>query len=232
MKVEAIIAAGGKGERFGKKEPKQFCLLSGKPILYWTILRFEKCKEVDEIIVVVPRGMKDYAKKILFSFWEFQKVKKITEGGRDRNESVCRGLKEIDKNTNLVVIHDGVRPLVSSSFIEKLIQETKKYGAVIPALSVKETLKKVKEDWVRETIGKEGIYSVQTPQVFWRDLISRAYQEAKKYKWKSSDEATLVEKLGYKVKVIPGDERNIKITTPLDIKIAELLLKEFPKFSL
>jgi len=225
MKTEAIIAAAGKGKRFGEKNPKQFYYLAGKPILCWTILQFEKCKGIDKIILVVPQGMKKWTEKLLFPSYRFRKIKEITEGGKERNESVLKGLKKIDEDTNLVIVHDGVRPLISPLLIEKVIDETEKYGAVTLGLPVKETLKKIKGNWVKETLEKKEIYSIQTPQGFWKDLISEAYQKVEKSGWRASDDATLVEKLGHKVKVILGEEVNIKITTPQDVKIAEFLMK-------
>lgn len=232
MKTEAIIAAGGKGERFGEKNPKQFYYLAGKPILCWTIFQFEKCKKVDKIILVVPQGMEKWTEKLIFPIYKFRKIKEITEGGKERNESVLKGLKKVDEDTNLVIIHDGVRPLISSSLIEKVIDETEKYGAVTPGLPAKETLKKIKEGWVKETLKRKEIYSIQTPQGFWKSLILEAYQKVEKSGWRASDDATLVEKLGHKVKVTLGEEANIKITTPLDVEIAEFLLKKTSELSL
>ena len=226
MKTEAIIAAGGKGERFGEKNPKQFYYLAGKPILCWTIFQFEKCKGIDKIILVVPQGMKKWTEKLIFPSYKFRKIKEITEGGKQRNESVLKGLKKIDEDTNLVIIHDGVRPLISPSLIEKVIDETEKYGAVTLGLPVKETLKKIEGPWVKETLKRKEIYSIQTPQGFWKDLIFGAYQKVERSGWRASDDATLIEKLGHKVKVILGEEVNIKITTPLDVKIAEFLLNK------
>ncbi len=230
MKTEAIIAAGGKGERFGEKNPKQFYYLAGKPILCWTIFQFEKCKKVDKIILVVPQGMKKWTEKLIFPSYKFRKIKEITEGGKERNESVLKGLKEIDEDTDLVIIHDGVRPLISPSLIEKVIDETEEFGAVPLGLPVKETLKKIEGSWVKETLEKKEIYSIQTPQGFWKDLISGAYQKVEKSGWRASDDATLVEKLGHKVKVILGEEVNIKITTPQDVKIAEFLIEKVKRW--
>lgn len=226
MRVEVIIVGAGKGIRFGEIQPKQFCLLWGKPVLSWTIERFEECKLVDKIILVLPPGMKEEAKKIVLSSFNYKKVKTIVEGGKERSNSVFRGLGAVDENTDIVLIHDGVRPLISPHLIEKLIYETKENGAVTLGIPIKETVKEAdKKNLVTKTLNRKNLYSIQTPQGFKKDLIEKAHRMANESGEWASDDATLVERLGNKVKIIPGDERNIKITTSFDLKLAEILLK-------
>jgi len=226
VRVEAIIVAAGKGKRFGKAQPKQFCPLKGKPIVCWTIAPFERCQLIDKIILIVPRGMREYVRgKILFSL-EYKKIKTIAEGGKERTDSVFEGLKNVDEKTDIVLIHDGVRPLISTHLIEKVIKETEKYGAVSPAIPVKETLKEVNEDeLVVRTLERSKIRLIQTPQGFKKDLIFQVYKKAMDSGWRASDDAGIVERFGYKVKVVAGEEMNIKITTSLDLKFAEMLLQ-------
>ena len=227
MRVETIIVGAGKGKRFGEIQPKQFCLLWGKPVLSWTIERFEECKLVDKIILVLPPGMKEHAKKVVLSSFNYRKIKTTIEGGKHRGSSVFQGLQVIDEDTDIVLVHDGVRPLILPHLIEKLIYETKENGAVTLGIPIKETVKKTdKKGLVIKTLDRRNLYSIQTPQGFKKDLIWQAYKMASQSgKW-ASDDAALVERLGNKVKIILGDERNIKITTSFDLKLAETLLKQ------
>ncbi len=225
MRVEAIIAAGGIGRRFGKDQPKQFYLLKGKPILSWTILRFEECILVDRIILTVPRGMRKYTRQHVLSPFGYKKVKTVVEGGKERRDSVLQGLRALETDTDTVLVHDGVRPIISEELIRKVIQATQRWEAVVPGLPVRETIKQVgQNNLVRGTLDKKTIYLAQTPQGFKKDLICRAYAQVKKRGWQSNDDASLVEKLGVKVKMIPGEETNIKITSPQDLVMSELFL--------
>lgn len=226
MRVETIVVGAGKGARFGEIRPKQFCPLGRKPIFSWTIEKFEECKLVDKIILVIPPGMKKYVEKLILSSSNYRKIKTIVEGGKERGDSVFQGLQMIDKNTDIVLIHDGVRPLIFPRLIEKLIYAVEKYGAVTLGIPLKETVKEInREGIVSKTLDRKKLYSIQTPQGFRRDLIWQAYKTANKSGQWASDDATLVEKLGEKVRIVPGNEMNIKITTSLDLKLAEMLLK-------
>lgn len=226
MRVEVVIVAAGRGVRLGEAQPKQFCPLKGKPIVCWTTEKFEKCQLVDDIILVVPEGMREYVKKKLLPPFKYRKIKTIAEGGKERSDSVFQGLKKVDENTDIVLIHDGVRPLISIHLIERVIQEADRYGAVSLGIPVKETLKKVDEDGlVRETVERNEIRLIQTPQGFKKDLICHVYKKAMELGWSASDDAGLVERFGYKVKIVPGEEANIKITTSLDLELTEMLLK-------
>lgn len=226
MKVEAVIVGGGKGIRFGNNLPKQFCPIAGEPILDWTLSRFESCSSVDTIILVVPEGMKEKAESKL-SLSKYKKLKMVTEGGRERTDSAYQGFTFVDKDTQIVLVHDGVRPLVSSFLIHSVIQQTKIYGAVAPGVPIKETVKeKDKHNQVLKTLPRDRLCLVQTPQGFKYNLIKNAYEQAKSQSWKTGDDAGLLEKLGQRVQIIPGEETNIKITTFFDFKLAEILLQE------
>ena len=225
MRVEVIIAAGGTGRRFGEDQPKQFYLLKGKPILSWAIGRFEECILVARIILAVPRGMGKYTRQHVLSPFGYKKVKTVVEGGKERRDSVLQGLNMLETDTDTVLVHDGVRPIISEKLIRKVIQATQRWEAVVPGLPVRETIKQVGENnLVRGTLDKKTIYLAQTPQGFKKDLICRAYAQVKKRGRRSNDDASLVEKLGVKVKMIPGEETNIKITSPQDLVVSELFL--------
>jgi 2-C-methyl-D-erythritol 4-phosphate cytidylyltransferase len=220
-----IIAAGGIGRRFGKDQPKQFFLLKGKPILSWTIGRFEECELVDGIILAVPRGMEKYTRQHVLLPFGHRKVKTVVEGGKERRDSVLEGLRLLETDTDTVLVHDGVRPIISQELIRKVIQATQRWKAVVPGLPAGETIKQVgRDNLVSGTLNRKRVYLVQTPQGFKKDLICRAYAQVKKRGWEANDDATLVEKLGAKVKIIPGEETNIKITSPQDLVVSELFL--------
>jgi len=229
VKTEVVIAAGGRGIRFGNTQPKQFCPIAGKPIVEWTLDRFEACHLINFIILVVPEGMKKQAEEKL-SLSKYRKLKTIVEGGKERTDSVYEGLCAVDEDTYIVLIHDGVRPLVSTSLITSVIQQTKIYGAVVPGVPIKETIKeKSKENLVLKTLSREKLYLIQTPQGFKYELIKNAHKIARSSNLKQSDDAGILEKLGERVYIIPGEEKNIKITTCFDFKLAEMLLKEEQK---
>lgn len=222
MNVGALIVAAGKGERLGAK--KQFFPLLGKPLLYWTLEKFQKNNKIKEIILVLPR--ENIAKQEKIIKQNFSKVKNILPGGKIRQESVFNGLKKINPTISLVAIHDGVRPLVSGKLIHRTLQGAKKYGSAVAALPVKETVKMVSSgNLVHSTLPREKIWAVQTPQVFRREVILQAHQKAKKDKFIGTDDAQLVERIGYKVKLVPGEDTNIKITTRDDLLFAETILK-------
>jgi len=217
MKTVAIITAAGQGKRMGR--PKQFIKIAGRPMLWWTLSVFQKTKAIDEIILVINAEEKNQTKGFKFS-----KIKKVVAGGGERQDSVNNGLKALPENTEIVVIHDGARPLVTAGMIEAAIHQAKKHGAAVVGVPVKDTIKLVnpKPGTVIRTLSRDRVWAAQTPQVFKRGLIMRAYQ---KYgKQKVTDDAMLVEKMGKPVKMLMGSYLNLKITTPDDLLLAEALL--------
>lgn len=228
MRVEVIIAAGGVGKRLGKSQPKQFFLLKGKPILSWTIDRFEECPLVDGIVLVIPTRMQDYTREHVLSPHGYRKVRDVVEGGRRRNDSVLEGLKMLDEDTDTVLVHDGVRPTVSQKLIMEVIRGAQRWKAVVPGLPVRETIKEASGDnLVEKTLDRERVYLIQTPQGFKRNLLCQAHEEARKRGWQTSDDASLVERLGVRVRIIPGEETNVKITSPEDLVTSELFLDQY-----
>ena len=225
MKTVAIIVAAGKSIRLKDRLPKQFLEIANKPILAHTVEKFERCDLVDEILMVVPEDYLGYCSTEVVDRFDFRKIKMIISGGEERQDSVYDGLLAIPNNTSIVLVHDGVRPFVSVSKIEESINLCKEYKAVILALPVKETIKRVEDDYVVTTLNREKIWTVQTPQTFDYKLLLDAYQKAKEDGFVGTDDSSLVEKIGVKIRVLEGEENNIKITTKEDLILAEQILR-------
>ena len=213
--VSAIILAGGKGKRMGKDISKQFILVKNKPIIYYTIKKFSDCKLIDEIILVLPKDEIEYCKKEVLEKYSL-KVDKIIAGGKERQDSVYNGLKAL-KNSDIVLIHDGARPFVSEKIILDGIENAKKYGAAAPGVMPKDTIK-VKDDFSfsKETLKRESLIAIQTPQVFKKDIIVKCHERVRENNVSVTDDTMVVEKYGYKVYLYDGDYINIKVTTPED----------------
>lgn len=221
--VSAIILAGGKGKRMGKDISKQFILVKNKPIIYYTIKKFSDCKLIDEIILVLPKDEIEYCKKEVLEKYSL-KVDKIIAGGKERQDSVYNGLKAL-KNSDIVLIHDGARPFVSEKIILDGIENAKKYGAAAPGVMPKDTIK-VKDDFSfsKETLKRESLIAIQTPQVFKKDIIVKCHERVRENNVSVTDDTMVVEKYGYKVYLYDGDYTNIKVTTPEDLILCEYLV--------
>jgi 2-C-methyl-D-erythritol 4-phosphate cytidylyltransferase len=224
LKTVAIIVAAGRGERIKTKTPKQFLNLADKPLLAHTIEKFEKSHLIDEIVVIVAKDYLGFCSKEVVDKFGFNKVKRVVSGGEERQDSVSKGLKVIDSNADIVLIHDGVRPVIKPQKINEIVKFCQKRGSVVFGLPVKETIKRVEENRVITTLDRNRIWAVQTPQVFPYKVIMDAYKKAEKDRFFGTDDSQLVERMGIEVRVIKGDEDNIKITTMEDLKIAEYLL--------
>lgn len=225
MKIIAIIAAGGQGKRIAGNLPKQFLMLKDKPILAYTVEKFERCELIDEIILVVPEDYLAYCSQAIVDKYGFKKVRKVTCGGKERQDSVYLGLKACPNTTSIVVVHNGVRPLISVDKISESIRICEKKKAVVLAMPVKETVKRVEQGNIITTLDRDKIWLIQTPQTFEYKLIMDAYQKAEKDNFVGTDDSALVERLGHEVTVLEGDYKNIKITTIEDLQIAEKLLE-------
>lgn len=227
MFVSAIIVAAGKGSRMAAAKNKVYLNLNGRPILYYTIKAFHDIQEIKEIVIVASKGEIEYCRENIIKRYGFRKATKVVEGGNERQESVYNGLMEIDKKAEIVAIHDGARPLVDEKIIVNAIKEAFIYKAVGVAVPVKDTIKIADENnMVLDTPDRKYLWAIQTPQVFERDLIIAAHKKAINDKFTGTDDTVLVERMGYKVRLIEGDYKNIKITTPEDLIIAEALLKQ------
>ena len=227
MKIAALIAAAGKGKRMNSRISKPFIPVSGKPILAYTIDKFEKCKSIDKIYLIVNPEEKEICHKNIILKYNFSKVQELVDGGDTRQDSIYNGLEALDRDTDIVVIHDGARPLVEENIIQNSIEKAQKYGAAIAAIPIKDTVKKSDNNfYISKTLNREEIWRAQTPQTFKYDIILPAYHQAYKDKYLATDDAAIVEKYGHKVKLIIGPEENIKITTPFDLIVAEVFLKK------
>jgi len=227
MRTIAIILAGGTGKRMGSSTNKQFLLLDNKPIIVHTIQVFEECRQVDGIYLVVHHKDLPLIQEEVLEPYKFNKILKLVIGGRLRQDSVKNGLEAIDGPCDIVIIHDGVRPFVSPSFVEKGIFLMEMFDAIIPALPVKDTIKVVsKEGFVVKTLDRDALWQIQTPQTFKYDVILKAYREGMAKKLYGYDDATFLEFMGKKVKVIEGSPYNMKITTPEDLTFARGLISQ------
>jgi 2-C-methyl-D-erythritol 4-phosphate cytidylyltransferase len=226
MKADAVIVSAGKGLRFMGGKKKQFTFLGGKPILAHTLEKFETCPLIRSIHLVVGQEDMDYCLKEIIEKNKFQKVSKIVPGGKRRQESVKNGIDALPKDTDIVAIHDGVRPFVTQAMIEDSIHSAGRYGAVILAMPVKETIKISNSDGtVLKTLDRESLWQIQTPQTFQVNVIKEAYYRATEDGFIGTDDASLVERLGVKVHILPGSYTNIKITTLEDLLLANLFLE-------
>ena len=218
MSVAALIVAAGASKRFG--QPKQFAYLKGKPVLEWTLERFQAHAGVGQMILVLPdeSDRKHYEAR-------YDKITSVVRGGERRQDSVWQGFRLLDPaQTRMVLVHDGARPLVGADLISRVIAETERAGAVVPAIPVVDTLKETEEGRVVRTVDRARLVRAQTPQGFLYPVLKAALEAARADRFYGTDEAGLVERTGGVVQVIEGELRNIKITTPIDILMAEALV--------
>jgi len=225
MKVGAIIAAAGSGRRMRTDRPKQLLALNGTPILVHTIRKFDACKVIDYVIVTAPREAVDEIKNLVKSAG-FKKSVVVIEGGERRQDSVAMGLQRLQPGTDIVAVHDGVRPFVPVEDIENVVEQAKVGGAAILGVPIVETVKHAKREFVESTLTREHLVLAQTPQVFRTDILKRAFELAAKDEYYGTDESSLVERLGNPVAIVRGSERNIKITRPNDLTLARAFLAE------
>ena len=224
METAAIIVAAGQGSRIGGDLPKQFQPVGGKPILVYTLQKFEDCSQIQNVVLVTSSEWVTYVAQEIVDRFDFKKIRKIVAGGNQRQDSVFAGLKALEGPPDFVAIHDSVRPFVSVKKIEAAIDACKEHGAAILAVPPKDTIKKEKDGFVVETPNRRVLWSVQTPQVFKYDLIMEAYEKAFNDGVYQTDDSALVERIGEKVKIVEGEHDNIKITVPMDLKWAEIKL--------
>lgn len=224
-RVAAIIVAAGKGTRMGSEMPKQYMTIAGKTILDTTLYKFEKSNDIDEIILVINKDDIEFVKDEISPFYE--KISHVVAGGKTRTESVYQGIKKV-RNCNIVLIHDGVRPFVSYNLINTCIENAINHKACIPVIDLVDTIKEVSEDSiVTKTLDRKKLKAVQTPQAFDFSILRECYENAMTEDVEFTDDASIVEYYGYKVKTIEGLSKNMKITTPLDYRMAEILASTY-----
>ena len=218
----AVIVAAGSASRMGGID-KVMASLGGTPMVARTAAAFQNCDAIAEIVIVTRP---DLIRPISALCAGMDKVRAVVAGGSSRQESVWLGLNALSEDIQLAAIHDGARPLVSNLVIDRTVRAANSYGAAAPAVPVKDTIKVVKGGLVEKTPDRATLQAVQTPQVFDFDLLRGALKQAEEEKAAVTDDCSAVERLGMKVKIVEGDERNLKVTTPMDLKIAEMFLEE------
>ena len=222
--VSAIIVSAGKGVRMNDTFRKQYINLSGLPVVAHSVITFEKCRSIEEIFMVVPEEDIDYCQKEILSLLELKKAVHLVPGGVQRQDSVYNGLQAVDKNTDTVVIHDGVRPFIQADDLMACIQGSKDFGACILGIPASDTLKRVgKSEIIKGTLTRDRIWLAQTPQAFRYDLILKAHEAAQRDGYIGTDDASLLERLGMDVKIITGSRFNLKITLKEDLAVARAL---------
>ena len=219
IRTAAIIVAAGAGKRFG--EPKQFAYLRGKPVLEWTLETFHSHPEVDALILVLPdeQSLKHYQLR-------YPKVVDCVPGGERRQDSVWQGFRLLvaKEPPEIVLVHDGARPLVRAELISRVIAVARVDGAAVPVLPIEDTIKEAREGRVVGTVDRTFLARAQTPQGFRFEVLKKALEAGRRDRFQGTDESALAERLGIPVTAVAGDPRNIKITTPIDMNIAEALL--------
>ena len=223
----AIIAAAGQGTRLGGKRPKQFLELAGVPVVIHTLKQFEQCAEIQEVIVVLPAadaaGFLEVAGK-----YELRKLGRVVAGGATRAESVWRGLQSLRAATaEIIAVHDGVRPFVTPEEIARTVLAAQVGGAAVLTATAVDTIKEVENGQIVRTLDRARLRRALTPQCFRYDLLRRAFEQQPELIAGATDDSSLVESLGVKVSIVEGDARNIKITRPEDIALAEIILRDF-----
>ena len=218
----AVIVAAGTASRMGGID-KVMANLGGEPMIVRTVRTFQECDAIREIVIVTRP---DLIVPMMDLCHGFEKVRAVIAGGSSRQESVERGLGALSPKTELVAVQDGARPLITWQVIDRTVRAANSYGAAAPAIPVKDTIKVVRGGIVTDTPDRSSLHAVQTPQVFDLDLLKAALKQAARDEAQVTDDCSAVERLGMSVKIVEGDERNIKVTTPLDLKIAELFLEE------
>mgnify|MGYP000918282617 CR=1 FL=1 len=226
MLVSAVITAAGKSRRMKSDISKQYIDIEGMPVLARSIKAIHDCNIINEIIVVVDEKDILFCKENIIDAYGFWKVKVLAAGGNERQESVFNGLKEVNEDCSIVIIHDGARPFVHKETIEATIEDAMEYGASCAAVPVKDTIKVAGEGgFVLSTLNRNTLWSIQTPQAFSYPIIMEAHRKAIENGFAGTDDTSLVEALGYKVKITMGTYDNIKITTPEDLMFAEVIAK-------
>lgn len=224
MSTLAIVPSAGVGKRLGSRRHKSFVLLNRKPLLYWTLQAVSGCGAVDGIIVVTHRRDLSATERLVARH-RFKKVIRVVPGGPTRTDSVFCGVQAAPKSARWFLVHDGARPLVTPQVLARTLRAARKSGAAIAAVRVVPTIKEADGLRVKKTLDRSRLWAVQTPQAFRRSLLERAHRQARSKGIKATDDAALVEALGHRVQIAIGDPRNIKVTTPEDLLVARIFLR-------
>ena len=226
MKTDILIAAAGKGQRMGGRVKKQFISLRGMPLLCYALKAFEEFGGIEHMYLVLDEGDFDYCKREIIQKYGIKKVVQLVPGGDRRQDSVWNGLKAMEGHCDMVIVHDGVRPFISPGILNRLMAAMKDVQAVVPAVPARDTIKRVDgRGNVLDTLQRNTLFHIQTPQGFRYEVIKEAYKRAFKEEIRGTDDAYFVERMGIQVKVVEGSYFNIKITTPEDIALAHYILQ-------
>ncbi len=227
VKFAVILAAAGSGTRMGTTTKKQFLTLNEKPLLIRSLEGFLSVPFIREWVIVTGADDVEETRQLLHTYFseEGHPPLQVVAGGAERQESVYLGLQAI-RESEYVLIHDGARPFVTGNLIKRIMDEVIQAGAVVPAIPVKDTIKQVDGNgWVSSTPERNSLWAVQTPQAFHLPLILEAHQQAIRQGWTGTDDGMLLEKMGKPVKIVMGEEKNIKITTPFDLAVGRAILE-------
>ncbi|SFQ17462.1 2-C-methyl-D-erythritol 4-phosphate cytidylyltransferase [Salibacterium halotolerans] len=226
MKYTVVIPAAGQGKRMKAGHNKQFLMLEDRPLIVHTVSVFEQDTWCERIIVVANED-ETGPMNTLFEQWNFRKVDRIVTGGEERQDSVFEGLKKADGlDDAIVLVHDGARPFVTEDHIHELVLKASEQGAAVIGLRMKDTVKKVADGVVTETIERSSVWSVQTPQAFRFSVVYDAYRKAEEDHFRGTDDTSLVERMNVSVHIVEGGYDNIKLTTPEDMVVAKAILKK------
>lgn len=224
-KTVAIIPSAGMGRRMGSRK-KNYMDLLDRPVLAHTLAAFENAASIDSVIVVVPHADEQFCREEIVAKYGFRKVAAVVAGGAERQDSVKNGIRAAGKDFGLIAVHDGARPLVTPDIIDRTVEAALEHGAAIAAVAVKDTVKESSGGFVRRTVPREDLLSVQTPQVFARETLEASFKKAAQEGFMGTDESSLAERAGFAVRVVEGSYENIKITTPEDMAFAECIMKK------
>ena len=229
MRVYGIIVAGGSGRRMGTETPKQLLKLGGVTIIERALKPFIYCPDIEGIIIVAAEVVIEHINNITQNISNAGKSLRVIKGGIERQDSVWNGLKTVPDDTDIVVIHDAVRPFITAKLISECVSSAMNIGAVTVMRPIRETVKEVAGNIIIKTLDRPKLWITQTPQAFKKELILEAHRNARKENYSGTDDCMLVERLGHSVHKIEGNDMNIKITTPEDLKIAGVILSMYEK---
>lgn len=222
--LTALVAAAGQGKRVGAGGNKVYLSLKGKPLITYSLDVLERSPLVQAIVVITRQEDMEQCRKVIAEK-RYTKIRALVEGGKERQDSVYQGLQRLPQDTDLVAVHDAARPLLTAELLDRVVAAAEKVGAAVAAVPVQDTIKRGNEQGlVESTLVREGLWAAQTPQVFRREWLVEAYTKGRARGWQVTDDASLVEKCGYPVKLVLGDYNNIKVTTPTDLILATILL--------
>jgi 2-C-methyl-D-erythritol 4-phosphate cytidylyltransferase len=227
-KVTAIIPAAGSGRRLQSVtgKPKQLTFLHGKPLLVHTLEKFQECEDIDEVVIAARKSDVDLIRESFVEPYNLTKIRDIVPGGLNRQESVWAGMRACNESTEIVVVHDAARIFIEPTLISASIQVAREQGGCVVGIPATDTIKKVISDTIDATIDRSVLWYAQTPQTFQYPLLKKAFEEAMGKKFVGTDEAMLMEEAGFVVQIKMGSKMNFKITTPEDLRMAEIILQQ------